>query len=98
MSLSSAQFTRCFTAAIKFLGWGDLGIKPYSIRRGGATHHFRQHANMPATIVRGRWASSRTARIYIEDGMAQIARLALSSEQSRQVRVLKKHFLSQVNQ
>ena len=28
MSLSSAQFTRCFTAAIKFLGWGDLGVKP----------------------------------------------------------------------
>ena len=40
--------------------------------------------------------SIRRMSSYIEDGMAQIARLALSTEQSRQVRVLKQHFLSQV--
>ena len=96
MRLSPAQFNRVFVAAIKFLKWNDLGVKPYSVRRGGATLHFRTHGNMASTILRGRWQSSRTARIYIEDGMATLAQLQLSMEQLNDVRSLRSHFISQI--
>ena len=52
-----------------------LHYKPYSIRRGGATAFFRLTGNMPATIERGRWATSKVARIYICDGYAMQIRL-----------------------
>ena len=43
---------------------------PYSLRRGGATFDFLVNKNLSKTVLRGRWADSRTARIYITDGAA----------------------------
>ena len=43
---------------------------PYSLRRGGATTLFRETANLELVMVQGRWQSQRTARIYVNDGMA----------------------------
>ena len=52
-------------------GFGVQGLfQPYSLRRGGATWHFAAGKSLDATIVRGRWQSSKTARIYIEDAVA----------------------------
>ena len=48
-------------------------FKPYSLRRGGATHHFRCVGTLSQTCVRGRWSAEKTARIYINDGLATLA-------------------------
>ena len=41
--------------------------KPYSLRRGGVTTDFLHHGQLDRTMVRGRWASAKTARLYIDD-------------------------------
>lgn len=40
-------------------------FRPYSLRRGGATWLFQSTGSMEMALVKGRWASSRVARIYI---------------------------------
>ena len=42
----------------------------HSCRRGGASGFFLKSASMEATLVAGRWASSMTARIYVEGAVA----------------------------
>ena len=53
----------------------------YSIRRGGATSQFRAHGQMEKILVRGRWESSRTARLYLTDGVAAMTSVQLSDEE-----------------
>ena len=91
--VSPSQFVRYFGKAVSFLKLGDFNVRPYSIRRGGATQHFRLHGNMADTVVRGRWASAKTARIYIEDGLSCLAQLRLSKSQVVDFEILKKLFL-----
>ena len=55
----------------------------YSLRRGGATADFLGHGSMEMTLLRGRWASTSTARIYVQDAVATIAHLALTEEQKQ---------------
>ena len=38
------------------------------LRRGGATWHFQSSLSLDATVARGRWSCSRTARAYIDEG------------------------------
>ena len=52
-----------------------------------------QIRGMADTVVRGRWASAKTARIYIEDGLACLAQLRLSRAQTEDFDILKKLFL-----
>eukprot|EP00438_Fugacium_kawagutii_P008892 Skav234759 [mRNA] locus=scaffold2327:79052:85672:+ [translate_table: standard] len=53
----------------------------YSLRRGGATWHFLGERSMEATLLRGRWQSTSTARIYLADAAATLVHLQLSSGQ-----------------
>ena len=50
----------------------------YSLRRGGATYSFLMHGSMERTLLRGRWSSTSTARIYIQDTIATVAQLKLT--------------------
>lgn len=50
----------------------------YSLRRGGATYNFLMHGSMEKTLLRGRWSSTSTARIYIQDTIATISQLRLT--------------------
>lgn len=77
----SAQFFRMtFNRYLTALQLSHLQLKPYSLRRGGAT--FMMICNLPleAILVRGRWKSISVGRLYLEDGLAQIPSLRLSPE------------------
>lgn len=50
----------------------------YSLRRGGATWDFLLHQSMKRTLLRGRWTSTSTARIYLQDTVATMANLSLT--------------------
>ena len=65
------RFYQLFKDGLRWLGLEDVGFHPYSLRRGGATAYFRATRNMEATLDRGRWASARVARIYVNDGLAR---------------------------
>ena len=58
----------------------------YSLRRGGATWNFLHHGSMEKTLLRGRWASTSTARIYLQDATATVSHLQLSAVQRSQLR------------
>ena len=60
------------------LGLNPSEVSGYSLRRGGATWHFVLNGSLSKTTVHGRWADERTARIYIDGAMAQLARGALT--------------------
>jgi integrase len=67
-----AQFRVLFQAACVELGIGDFGYKPYSLRRGGASHHFRLGGNLSQTSEMGRWSDVRTARIYVTSAVQEL--------------------------
>ena len=45
------------------------------IRRGGATMYFTRNPQMDWLRSMGRWSSDRTVRIYVNDGLAQLAQM-----------------------
>ena len=44
----------------------------YSIRRGGASYAFATGVSFDELLVKGRWQSSKTARIYLDTGRAAL--------------------------
>ena len=65
---------------------GDYSYNFYGLRRGGATSFFFQTGSMDQTIVVGRWESSSTARIYINQSAACAAEIRFTSEQDLRLR------------
>ena len=66
-----------FSNALEALRLTPLEFRPCSLRRGGATFWFNQHGSFDRLLVQGRWAASKTARIYLNDGLAQLADMTL---------------------
>ena len=64
------QIRRGFALLVELAGLCRFEFAPYSLRRGGATWQFQQTGSLDSCIVRGRWESVRTARGYIQDGLA----------------------------
>ena len=88
LGVSSKQCTQCFFELLAFLGLSHMGFRFYSFRRGGATYFFKKTGNLDETVLRGRWESTRTARIiyiYITDGMAQLASLAIPMDSQKAI-------------
>lgn len=53
-------------------------LSMYSFRRGGATWFFVQERSLETTLLRGRWASTSTARIYLQDSAASLIHCQLA--------------------
>ena len=64
-SRSGSAFRSLFKKILDHLEVADLGFRPYSLRRGGATYEMQSHGLMEKTLIRGRWRNSNIARIYI---------------------------------
>ena len=77
-SHSGTAFRTKFYGLAKFFKIQHLRLKPYSVRRGGATHDFKSHGQMERTLIRGRWSSTNIARLYITDALAQLPKLTMS--------------------
>eukprot|EP00438_Fugacium_kawagutii_P005000 Skav230039 [mRNA] locus=scaffold465:66745:71032:+ [translate_table: standard] len=74
---SPQSFRALFARCNHHFQLAHLQLKPYSLRRGGATHDFIELGILEPILLRGRWRSLAVARLYIEDGLAQIPALAL---------------------
>ena len=66
-------FRQAFSRALRVLRLDGDRYTPYSLRRGGATHDFRHHGRIERSLIRGRWSSTRSARLYIQEGVATLA-------------------------
>jgi hypothetical protein len=63
------MFRKHFKQACRDLGLSPLYV-PHSLRHGGATRdHMRGHP-MEDILARGRWASTKSARHYVQAGRA----------------------------
>jgi hypothetical protein len=80
---SSAQWRAKFSECLEAIGLASFSFRPYSLRRGGATHWFAKHGSLDRVIVLGRWQAQRTARIYINEGLAVMAEMAIPKAQLR---------------
>ena len=63
-----------FSECLKALGLERFEFRPYSLRRGGATWWFSKHHSLDRILVQGRWLAHKTARIYLNEGLAMLAR------------------------
>ena len=60
-----------------------MGFRPYSLRRGGATYWFQRHQNLDRILLQGRWHTQKSARIYLNEGLAVLAQLKVPRTDSR---------------
>jgi hypothetical protein len=85
------DFRKVFADLLRTLQLQEWGFKPYSLRRGGATDHFRRFNSLSATVVRGRWSSAKMARICLNDGLATLASFVFT-EQKQLISTARKFF------
>lgn len=62
-----------FSQTLTALNLDSFNFRPYSLRRGGATHWFRHHGSFDKLLIQGRWAAPKTAKMYINEGLAILA-------------------------
>ena len=72
---SAQRFRDDFQRLLVGLGFGDRSYRPYSLRRGGATAELRRGTPLDNLMLRGRWSSLSTARIYLNEGLSLLAQL-----------------------
>jgi len=82
---TQAEFRSHFRQAACAVGVEAVGFRPYSLRRGGATSDFRSHGSWDITCDRGRWASAKTARLYLKDALAHTIEAGYSAEQRKKL-------------
>ena len=70
---SPHQWRKLFNDTVKSLKLEDYQYRPYSLRRGGATFYFNKHGQLDRLLVQGCWQSSKTARLYVNSGLAILA-------------------------
>ena len=69
------HFMALWHSVTAHLGLQDMGFKPYSLRRGGATSAYRGGVTLDALLTKGRWKNTSTARIYLDTGLPAPNRL-----------------------
>ena len=74
---SASAWRRLFSECLKALQLTLFEFRPYSLRRGGATWWFTKHGSFDKLMVAGRWQAAKTARIYLNHGMAVLADMRL---------------------
>ena len=79
LRIKPKKFRELLVGGAAVFGFSER-INTYSLRRGGATWSFLQHGSMELVLLRGRWQSTATARIYLQDAVASLSDLQLSDE------------------
>ena len=75
---SAAQWRKLFNQGLEALKLQSWNFRPYSLRRGGATWWFSRHHSMDRILLEGRWSAPKTAKIYLNEGLAVLVELRLS--------------------
>ena len=79
------SFRELFQDGLRCLFFDCCGFQPYSLRRGGATCHFGAKRSLDGILLRGRWRSLGVARLYLQDGLANLHQVQLSAQARKQI-------------
>lgn len=71
-----ATFSECISK-FKLSQWE---FRPYSLRRGGATHLFIKCGSLDRVLLAGRWTAIKTAKIYLNSGLAKLADIQIPKQ------------------
>ena len=88
LQLDERGFRKLWHRVAMALDMHTFAIRPYSLRRGGATWWFRATHSYDAVAERGRWSNVRICRRYIEDAAAQPTSCRLTAQQDKHLRAL----------
>ncbi len=91
---SMYQFRKLWKDVVNHLQLQHLRIHPYSIRRGGATSAYRRGMSFEELVSRGRWSHIATARIYLDEGLQELASLQLPTATHARLRQYTSIFVS----
>ena len=83
LAKSPAVWRSLFNQCVSSLQMESFGFRPYSLRRGGATWWFTKHHSLDKILVQGRWQAAKTARIYLNEGLAVLTQLNLPPRDPR---------------
>ena len=72
LTLKPHAWRNLFADCIRKLKLEAWEFRPYSLRRGGATHLFVKGGSLDRVILAGRWTALKTAKIYINSGLAML--------------------------
>ena len=75
IAMSDYLFRKVFDEALRALSMESWGFRPYGLGRGGATMYFSKNPRLDYLRLLGRWSSDKTVRVYINDGLAQLAQM-----------------------
>ena len=78
------KFRSQLEADVKALGLKGR-FRAYSFRRGGATHMWIHTSNLGAITTRGRWSATKTARIYIDEAVAEVSKIHRSAAANKAI-------------
>ena len=84
-----------FSEYLTALSLDSFQFRPYSLRRGGATFWFGKHGSFDRLLVQGRWQAPKTARIYINSGLATLAEMNVPVKKLRGFQSIYRKSLSQ---
>lgn len=85
--LTANQFRARLKVYLNFFALLSFNFTAYSLRRGGASHCFATGTHFDDLLLRGRWQSVKTARIYLDSGRASLVRMAFAAEVESQLLV-----------
>ena len=74
----SHSWRKLFNDTLKAVHFDKVDYRPYSLRRGGATHYFQLWNSLDKLLLAGRWQAATTARIYVNEGLAVLSELKLA--------------------
>lgn len=75
---SPQTWRKAFSTTLAALSLESWEFRPYSLRRGGATFWFSRHGSLDRILLQGRWMAARTARTYLNEGLAVLAEMSIS--------------------
>ena len=89
-SLTPAPHTwrKLFSQALQALGLDSWEFRPYSPRRGGATFWFGQHGSLDRILLQGQWMAAKTARVYLNEGLAVLTEMKIPPAKLRPFRTV----------
>jgi integrase len=74
---SAEAYRALFGQVMVALGVDNVGFVPHCLRHGGATCDAMNGVSVESILLRGRWMSSVSARVYINQGRSMLVNAAL---------------------
>ena len=89
---SEEAYRRVFNDAIRCLGIASVHFVPHSLRHGGATHAINMGYDLNTIMQRGRWRSTSSADLYLQQANAARLSIRISPDVHQSAKALEDDF------